>query len=155
MKNILKGKWVFDTNLLVYVLDKKSPYFGRACDLFSLLNKDQIQPVVSTQNITETVNVFIKIYKQPVNKVTRAIKELLSGFNFDLISPLPSTIPIFLKFLKATSYLKDVYDIFLAATLIDNKIPNLLTTNEKDFRGIKKLKIVNPLKGDFLQESLG
>lgn len=146
IKTKLKGKWAIDTNLLIYALDKKSPYFKKTYQLFSLIKKGQILPVISAQNITEAVNVLSNIYKLPVKKTVQAIEELITSFNFKIINPLPSTIPLFFNLLKKAGRKKIIYDIFLAATLIDNKQFKLLTVNEKDFRNISKLKTINPFK---------
>lgn len=146
MRSTYRGNWAFDTNLLVYALDAKSPYFKKTYEIFSLIKQGSIKPLISTQNVAETVNVFKNFYQLPVGEVVQALDELISSFNFKIITPLPTTIPLFFNLLKKNKLKKAVYDLFLVATLIDNNQFQLFTANEGDFRNISKLIVVNPLR---------
>lgn len=139
----LTGKWVFDTNIFVYALDEASPYHSEVLPLFELIKTGSLQGIVSTQNIGETVHVFYHVYKQPIQRITNRLEELLTGYSFEIIAPLPSTISLFFALLGGQKNTQ-IYDTFLAATLMDNRIPNLITFNVKDFSIFKDLTIYSP-----------
>lgn len=111
-----------------------------------MVKEEKIKVVVAHQNIVETVNVFVHRYKYSISTTSTMIKELLEGFQFEVITPLPSTISLFFSLLERVQVRRSIYDIFLAATMIDNNQTNLLTVNEKDFRMIKELRVVNPFQ---------
>ena len=139
----LTGKWIFDTNILIYALDETSPYHSTTIPLFEFIKAGTLQGVVSTQNISETVHVLYHGYKQPMQTITDRLEELLIGYSFETIAPLSTTIPLFFTLLHKQKK-PQIYDTLLAATLIDNKIPQLITCNEKDFSSFKELTIYSP-----------
>jgi len=147
MMNTFEGKWVFDSNLLVYALDNKSPYHAVTIELFKQFRKStRALPIVAQQNILEAENVLVTYYHLEVKKVIYAIEQLLNTFQFEVITPLPTT---YLRYHIITESLRtktNVYDYFLAATMLDNDIASLITANDKDFVGIEGLSVYNPFK---------
>jgi len=141
----LKGQWVLDTNLLIYALDKGSKHYLETYELFELINSGQFIPAVSTQNITEAVNVLVNQYKLSGYKAAKEIGNLLDGFDFQIITPLVTTTAIFFNLISSRKK-RDTFDMFLAATLLDNDVSNLLTANNKDFNGVDGLTVVNPFR---------
>src|SRR3989338_1161472 len=102
MKNTLNGKWVFDSNLLIYGLDKSS---SRYHDVYHL----------------DELDIYI-------------------------ITPINKTHSIFFEILSNSSDPSDIFDYYLAATMLDNGINRILTINTKDFSKIPGIEAVNPFK---------
>ena len=141
-----EGRWVFDTHFLVYSLDALSPYYESTRELFIALQEDKLDGVLALQNILEAENVLIKKYHQDKNDIVKYIENIIDAFNFMIISPTPNTYLTFHKLLKGASVSVDLFDCFLAATMLDNKIGSILTLNTKDFSGIKGIQAENPFK---------
>lgn len=69
-----------------------------------------------------------------------------SGF-FKIIRPLPQTFGVFLKLISGKNVKKGkIFDFYLAAAALSNNIKTVCTENEKDFKNIEGLKIINPFK---------
>ena len=146
MTNILKGRWVFDSNLLIYGLDKSSSHFEDVYHLFELGKGGKVRIVVAQQNISETVQAFVKGYKQSVEEVLFNIRGLLSELDIDIISPVNKTYLRFFDLLSNSSKPSDIFDYYLVATMLDNGINRILTVNTKDFSKIPGIEAVNPFK---------
>lgn len=146
MKTILTGKWVFDSHLLVYILDADSPFYFAAQKVFSLIPEGKIQPVVAQQNLLEAENVLVRFGKISLNESHRAISDLIKNFQFALIHPMSTTYAIYDRILNENKEENkiDLFDYYLAATLIDNRVPRLLTLNTRDFSAIKNFQAINP-----------
>lgn len=144
MMTDLNGKWVFDSNILVYFLDNKSSFHKKTKDLFSLILSKQIEGVLTQQNVIETERVLFLAYKLKRNKILNTIDNLIESFNFQLISPLYSTLEKYHTLLKSIKTHNDIFDIYLSATIIDNGFNRILTNNTKDFYSVKGIEAVNP-----------
>lgn len=143
MKNILKGNWGFDSNIIIYALDKKSAFFEKAQAFFKT-TKD-LNFYITQQNIVEIERVLIGFYKIEKEKAINGLEMFLNAFEFTVISPLPTTLSCYHKIIRESNLKKTFFDFYLAATYLDNEINNLFTINIKDFLGIKELNVVNPL----------
>ncbi|OGM20982.1 hypothetical protein A2714_02275 [Candidatus Woesebacteria bacterium RIFCSPHIGHO2_01_FULL_38_9] len=146
MVNVPVGRWLLDTHLLVYSLDALSPFYELTRELFMALQEEKFEGVIALQNILEAENVLIKKYDQNKNDITNYIENVIDAFNFTIIAPTPNTYLTFHKLLKKSLTSVDLFDCFLAATMLDNKIGNILTLNTKDFSGIKGIQAENPFK---------
>ncbi len=147
MKKQLGENWGVDSNIIIYALDNKSVFFKEAEIFFNFfLKKHHINLYIAHQNILEIEKVFIDFYKLNRKKVVETIYNLLEAFNFSIISPLPTTLSYYHKLIQGKSSKIDLFDYYLAATYLDNKINNLFTINTKDFSNIKELNVSNPFK---------
>ena len=146
MVNVPVGRWLLDTHLLVYSLDALSPFYELTRELFMALQEEKFEGVIALQNVLEAENVLIKKYDQNKNDITNYIENVIDAFNFTIIAPTPNTYLTFHKLLKKSLTSVDLFDCFLAATMLDNKIGNILTLNTKDFSGIKGIQAENPFK---------
>lgn len=147
MTSIFEGKWVFDANLLLYFLDGLSSFHPKAKDIFSLITKGKIMPFVTQQNMIETQNVLLKTYKKKPRQALRLVEGVVYDFSFTIIFPLHSTYGTYHGLLTRCNSAKiDIFDYYLAATILDNGINRILTANTKDFSKIKQIKAVDPFK---------
>lgn len=144
MMNTLSGKWVFDSHLFIYAIDEASPLHPTTKKLFSVILKQAITPIATQQNIIEAENVLIRVYKKDPVTSADDLEEILSIFDFTIITPLALTYKTFHKLQKKYPTQKPVFDYYLAATMLDNGINQILTVNTKDFAAISEIKAVNP-----------
>ena len=144
----LNGTWACDSNILIYALDKDSRYYKQSRELFTLVKERRLDIVIAQQNILESINVLVHQYKTPLNKTVAAIYGLLSELDIDLVAPQSTTVQTCFHLFPAHQLRVDIFDYYLSATLIDNKITQLLTVNTKDFKYIKQLRVYNPFGED-------
>lgn len=144
MQTILKGRILLDTNILIYAYDRSSPYHVKAAEIVKLALTGEFEAVVAQQNLIEFANVLTSNYKIPASSVSQDIENILK--DFQLITPLPKTIHLFLKLIQDLNVKTYLFDIYLVATMIDNDIESLITLNDQDFAEIKGLTVINPYK---------
>jgi len=137
-------KILFDSNILIYALNKGSNYHKQAIKLFSS-NPDIC---ITEQNIIETYRMITSAHQfgKTVYTPTKAWNQLsVITNNLQVFYKTPQTLEI-LKELslqyKIDSY--QVYDAILVAIMIENGIKEIYTNNDKDFRRYKEIKVVNP-----------
>lgn len=132
--------WAFDTNIFIYLLDRKSPFHRQAKAAFSLAEKKGITAVVCQQTILELIQVLTDYYHLSLKTAVKKAEEILAG-PVRLVTPLPQTIKLYLKLCQKTIKSKSHFDLYLASTLIDNKIDTLITNDKSGFKGINRLKV--------------
>ena len=145
MTNILSGKWIFDSNLLIYSLNLDSPFHEKTSQLFLLATENHIQIAVAQQNILETHKALIRVYHRTPNESVNALENMLSTFISEVIHPQPQTLHRYHMLLaQAQTTPIDLFDYYLAATMLDSGINRILTVNTKDFNLIPGIEAVNP-----------
>lgn len=139
-------KILIDSNILIYSLLKKSPYFETSRDIL----KKTESLFISSQNLIETYRVITSKQFQVEDVFTpNEANEILDIFsnNMNLVYPRRETLMIlknlFSKY-EISSY--DVYDANLVATMIDFGINYIYTNNDSDFKKYKEINVVNPFK---------
>lgn len=146
MMTTFSGKWVIDSNLLVYFLDQDSPFYSSTKDLFSYILSGKISATIAQQNILEAERVFVLAYKRDPSIVIRQLEDIIFNFRMDVISPLSDTYGHYHELLLSSGRPVDIFDYYLAATMLDNRVNRILTVNTKDFSKIKEIETVNPFK---------
>lgn len=144
MKTILRGRILLDTNILIYAYDRSSLYHAKAAEIIKLALAGDFEAVVAQQNLVEFANVLTSNYKISASSVSQDIENISK--DFQLITPLPKTIHLFLTLIRDLNVKTYLFDIYLVATMISNDIESLITLNDKDFAGIKGLTVINPYK---------
>ena len=86
-----------DTNILIYALDKTSPFHPLTTQTLTFLYKSGTPLFVTQQNLLETHRVLIGIYKLPRKQVIEKVNQLITSLKISLISPLPTLLkaPVF------------------------------------------------------------
>ena len=133
MTLISREKYLIDTNVLLYALDRKSPLHSKVKALLEAGLRGETTLVVAHQNILECIAVLTRGYKIPHDIALREVFAFTSAF--EQISPSPGTIDTFLSLIRRAKTVY-VFDIYLAATMMDNDVERIITANPKDFQGI-------------------
>jgi predicted nucleic acid-binding protein len=145
MPSISNIKCLIDTNILVYAFDKKSPFHKVSAQILKECIESTRFGVIAQQNIVECANVIFRESKKERKEILSDLEVLINGFNLQIICPLETTLFTFFNLLrKLKRRKKEFFDVFLAATMLDNGVANILTANEKDFAGIKEITAYNP-----------
>lgn len=134
-----REKYLIDTNVLLYALDRKSPLHSKAKALLEEGLHEDGRLVVAHQNILECIGVLTRGYRVPHDIALREVLAFTSAF--EQITPFPGTIDTFLSLMRRTKAVY-VFDIYLAATMLDNDVERIITANPKDFQGVGLKEVV-------------
>jgi len=134
-----KRRLALDTNIWIYFLDRKSPFHEKTKQVFAKAEKNW-EIVVAQQNILELIEVLLISYRLPVKKAVNEA-QLLFNQQVGIIQPLPQTIKTYFTLARTCLKKNNNFDLFLAATLLDNSIANLITNDRTGFKGIKDLQV--------------
>ena len=137
-------KALIDSNILVYATDNRDKHKHEVSTelLEKAINKGD--GVVSTQNLVEFARVITEKIERPVDiEKTREIIMELSD-SMEIITYDQKTIAEALHF--AARYKLHFFDALLVATMEENFIKEIITENDRDFKGISWLKVNNPFK---------
>lgn len=143
MTNISKTKWGVDTNILIYLYDKQSPFHLVTVQALQNLESEDALLFLCQQNIIEFVQILTKWYNLDLSQASKEAQLLPQVFQ--VISPQPQTHLNYLNICsKTNTSSKNHFDLFLASTLLDSNVSNLLTNNPKDFQKIPNLSAITP-----------
>lgn len=141
MIDITKKKILVDTNILVYTLDKKSPHFRTAASFFKACEEKQTRVFAAHQNVLELVRTLISGYGLSHANSQKKARLLVDGEHVRLIHPLSTTLNIYYELAKSGGIKRgNMFDYYLAATVLDNDIFNIVTNDPKDFANIPNFK---------------
>lgn len=145
---ISSRKILFDTNILVYNQDLDSQFYKQAAIFHKKAMEGKIRAVISSQNIAEFCSIMVnpKRITKPLDQKTVALEaeKYRESGSFNMIYPNGQTIQIFANLLKKYKLKKStqMFDLFLAATMISNDVFEILTLNKKDFL-FKEIKVIS------------
>lgn len=137
MKIDYKQKWGIDSNLFVYFIDSDSRFHQPTLSFFEDLAQHHSPLFTSINNLVETHRVLNSFYKVPKKLALDKILETASALKIQFISSLPTTVKTYHR-LCLSSPKNDLFDLFFAATFIDNNVHHVFTNNVKDFAGLGK-----------------
>jgi predicted nucleic acid-binding protein len=140
----MSGKFLIDTNILIYTftdIDPTKQLIAKEILKNMINNNENLN--ISIQNIVEFTKTTKIKFSRPMTD--ERLDDILSKFrvNFNIINYDINTIKKISKYLK---YSADFFDCLLVATMQDYDIDTIITENEKDFRNIKDINIINPFK---------
>jgi len=145
-----------DTNIFITYFLKRDGF--DEIQNFMKDNKDDLDLVTSDWTLTEIVKVLVNEYKTSPKKVADFIQKLLRekrifGNKFSFIKVNKKKDYDFEEFFYdiqkiILAYNNSVSDSIHSLIMKNNKIKYILTTNEKDFQGIRGLIVINPVKSN-------
>ena len=112
--------------------------------MFASAEKKKIQIILTQQNLNEAVQVFVRYYKKSPLEVTKHLSGLIDDLEITIISPQTNTHRHFFDLISKVTSPIDIFDYYLAATMLDNNINRILTANAKDFSNIPNIEVINP-----------
>lgn len=145
----MNDKTAVDTNILIYATNRNS-IFHKKAKLFLEKSLPSKTLSLTTQNIAEFYAIITngKIIEKPLNQnqAIKVIQAFIKSGYFQIITPKNTTLFLLLQLLKRYSVKsREIHDLHLAATLIDNGIKTIYTADVTVFKRLG-LSAVNPLK---------
>lgn len=133
-----------DSNILIYAYDKSA---GKKYLIAKELLKERWlkqDGFLSIQNLAEFYHVTTKKINKKLNpgQVKQIILDLVRGFS--IIKYDQNTIINAIN--NQLAYKIEFWDSLIVSAMEENSISTIITENEKDFKKIKWLKIINPFK---------
>jgi predicted nucleic acid-binding protein len=131
---------------VIYSSDKSSPKYEKAKDFRqSAIDKDFV-PIISHQNIFESIRVLTHPKFENPMTFKRAIKQINSFKSFCItIYPIYQTDRQAIKLIgkyKLTS--NQIFDAYLVSTMLSNGVKIIATDNEKDLGIFEEIDVYNP-----------
>ena len=144
--------FAIDTNLFVYAHNTTAEFHQKSVAFMEKVMNEQdefgnLSVCIPAQVFIEFIHVITwQRLKKPLS-LKQAIQVVQDYIDAGVIVlPQQNThIQIFLALLEQVTTRKKIFDVAFAATLKDNGITKLYTTNIKDFEEFKFLTVINPL----------
>ncbi|MFM2170162.1 MAG: hypothetical protein RI957_391 [Verrucomicrobiota bacterium] len=144
----ISGRILIDTNVLIYATLASDGRHEIAKKVLSLRNQSGIEMFVSVQNLAEMYPNLTGPKNQPPDSPGLARDKILSLSRLRGITVLPITmecVQLTLDLCVSGNITRQNYfDRQLAALMLREKIPTIITENAKDFSGIDGIKAINP-----------
>ncbi len=133
-------KYLIDTNILIYALNKTSPLYAKSREILETQNA-KAYFVIAQQNLVELTAVLTKQYKVSLQEAVHTACTFSE--HFEVITPMRDTWEMFTH--MATTQNKQIapFDIFLVATMLSNGVEKIITANSEDFQNLGLREIVN------------
>jgi len=142
----MKDKVLIDTNLIVYAYDKAETEKRKVCiNLLQSIFYGEKEAYISNQILGEVFHIISKKIEKPISKEESQIiiESLIRSSNWTKIDY--STKEIQRAISLTIEYNIHFWDALIASTMILNNVYTIYTENEKDFKKIPGLKVINPL----------
>ena len=137
---------LIDTSIIVYAFDAAEPLKRGQSKTFIEARLDDENVYISNQVFAELFHVLTSVMRSPLPK--EQAETIVRGFvdspAWKKITYTSATVVRAMHLSK--QFRVDFWDSLIAATMIENDVFTIYTENEKDFRKIPLLKVVNPLK---------
>lgn len=135
----------YDTNILIYAYDKTQREKRRICKgLVAKVFEGKAIGVVSNQVLGELFEGLIgklKVHKEDAKSIVYGI---IDSVNWRKINYNEETIRKAITIV--VEFKAKFWDALIAETMKENGIVKIYTENEKDFKRIPGIKVINPLK---------
>lgn len=138
---------LFDTNVLVYAHNEQSLFHKQALALVSEVVKGNLHTVLAHQNLLELYSIITD--KRRVSKPLsgkQAFDLIRNYFNspFKIIFPTYQTIDILSSVCQDIKIKNgQIFDAYLMATMLSNKIKKLVTANIDDFKYFRGIEVLD------------
>ncbi len=134
--------WV-DSNVLAYAYDERDPKNVAALDVLEDAFKDG-RGVIGAQNLAEFCRVALEknVPPMPAERLARIVRALAHSVDIATYSSDALIVAVELKRDCGLHF----FDALLAATMREHHISTIVTEDERDFKKIPGLKVVNPFK---------
>ncbi len=144
----LIGRILLDTNVLIYATLVGDPRHAKAREMLAQRNRPDVELFISVQNLAEMYPNLTGPKNQPSDSPELAREKIRSIARLRGLTVLPltlETVQLALDLCVTERVARQAYfDRQLAALMIREHIPFILTENVKDFAGIEGVTPINP-----------
>lgn len=139
--------WLVDTNVLIYSYDKEHDLHVHSYQFMERAFAGNVTGAIAQQNVLEFLAVVTnpKRVEYPLSLEEALQKVTLYAASFPVICPSAKTLFTFAGLVSKYPAMSDrVFDLYLAATALDNGIARICTWNVKHFRKIVEVAVGTP-----------
>lgn len=144
----IAGRLLIDTNVLIYATLVADPRHERARAVLAQRHRSDVEMFVSVQNLAEMYPNLTGPKTQPPDRPELARKKITSLARLRGLTVLPmtpDTVYSALDLCVVAGITRQAYfDRQLAALMIKEKIPVIITENVSDFQDIEGVRPLNP-----------
>ena len=143
-------KIFFDTNVLVYAHDVSAPNHPDSARLLTMVVEKRIRGVIAEQNIIELYRILTNSTAMRGKSLTPSqAKDLIQGVYmsgaFEVIYPTSTTLDQVLELANRGNVVSArIFDVRLAALILETEIDYFATYNLNHFQGIEGLQPLTP-----------
>ena len=141
MRLISGEKYLLDTNVLVYAVDRASPLAALSRQIIEQGASHGVEFVIAQQNLIEFMAVLSSGYGLPLRQALDDAESFARSFR--VIVPLTSSFETFTAMIRQNKTKLYPFDLYLVATMLDNSVERIVTRNPKDFQGLPLKEIVS------------
>jgi toxin-antitoxin system PIN domain toxin len=143
--------FLIDSNILIYALNKSSPYHEEAKQVIDAILKDAIKGYLTPQVLFELFAVITDSKKFPAPLTPASAYPLIEtnylNDKFPLIHPKETTWRKSFDLAKQYQISsQDIFDVTLVATMVDNDIFCIVTYDRTNFQKFSFLEVIHPSK---------
>ena len=146
----MKGRFLVDSNVLIYSTLRNDSRYAKACEVVAARNLPGCQMYISAQNLAEMFPNLTGPKTQPPDSPAIARAKIASIAGLDRCLVLPVTRLVVEKALELCERhhvtRQRYFDCQLAATMLLEGIPEIVTENESDFASIPGIHVINPFR---------
>lgn len=144
----LRGRVLVDTNVLIYATLAADPRHERAREVLAMRHRPEVVMFISVQNLAEMYPNLTGPKNQPPDSPELARQKITSLAKLRGLTVLPltpETTFLALDLCVTAGVTRQAYfDRQLAALMIRENIPVILTENVSDFTGVEGITPINP-----------
>ena len=144
----LAGRLLVDTNVLIYATLAADSRYQRAQEVLALRKRAGVELFISVQNLAEMYPNLTGPKNQPPDSPALARKKIQAISQLRGLTVLPLTLGSVHSALdlcvKGGITRQKYFDQQLAALMLREKIPVIVTENDNDFLNIKGITPINP-----------
>lgn len=145
----IRNKYVLiDSNVIIYSSNTLSSKYEQAVDFRNAGIAGYFRPVISYQNILESMRVLTHtVYNNPMTS-KEAMEHIHSFRSFcSVIYPLSETLEVYFRLMEKYALTGNaIFDTYLVATMLSNDIHFIATDNVKDFGRFEEIAVCNPFQ---------
>lgn len=139
--------FLIDSNVLISSYDETEEQHERSYALVEKAMNREVEAALAHQNLLEYLAVVTdpKRVEHPLSleEALPNIDSYISALN--VVLPKAKTFALLKELLKSKPVTKGkVFDLYLAATALDNGITEICTWNQAEFEGLPEIKAVTP-----------
>jgi len=142
------GKFLIDTNVLIYLTLARDSRFPQAQSVLAHAADRPGRAFVSVQNLAEMYPNLTGPKMQPTDTPEKARAKIQSIARLPFLTVLPLSWSVAAKALELCAdhsvTRQGYFDMQLAAVMLLNSIPTIVTENTKDFAFIKGITATSP-----------
>lgn len=141
----MKDKIFFDTNIILSAYDTSEPRKRElASELLAKSFDGTINGVVSNQILGEVFSAAVRRLGIETHKASIIVRSIIESRRWEKVDYTHMTIRRAIE--RYEKGKTRFWDAVIVETMMENSITTIVTENEKDFRGLAGIKVLNPFR---------